>query len=70
MEKQKLAVLVSICQESVTEMISFYESTTANYFPYKLDSFDEEAQKCLFFFGGVVEFQEAIGGLKKPKAPK
>ena len=30
-------------KESVQEMIDFYNGGTANYFPYKLDAFPEEA---------------------------
>lgn len=30
-------------KESVQEMIDFYDGGTANYFPYKLDNFPEQA---------------------------
>ena len=31
-------------QESVTEMMAFYDDGTANYFPYLLDSFEEQVR--------------------------
>ena len=31
-------------QESVTEMMAFYDDGTANYFPYRLDSFEEQVR--------------------------
>ena len=42
-------------QESVTEMMAFYDDGTANYFPYRLDSYEEQ----------VPFVKRALGACKK-----